>query len=335
MFASTGERVLVIGADGVLGSLTASAFEHAGWEVIRGSRAPDCYRDWRRIDLDLPATVTPSLEEADVVVDTVPHPGVVAERSIVDRGGLILNTAAPPIAWTQRLRAPRTSPVGTVVLGAGIAPGLTNLIAADLLAAHPDADEIELVFTFSAGATTGRAGHEFVHRNLTRRTEHGTVAVPLPPPFGTRECLSFAERERGWLGRLAGPRRVRSYVCFAEVEVHDALLARNRLGTIGELDQAAFVRGAPAPRSDVSAEPVAHWVCVRRDGVRLAAATLRCAGDYRGAAHATVALAQALQDARARAPLRPGVFGPEDVVALADLAPYLTSAGISVCTEAV
>ncbi|MBV9006458.1 MAG: hypothetical protein JO181_17470 [Solirubrobacterales bacterium] len=335
MLASTGERVLVIGADGALGSLTASAFERAGWEVLRGSRLPSRCRDWRRIDLDLPATVTPSLAEADVIVDTVPHPGVVAEQSIIDRGGLILNSAAPPTAWTQRLYTSRISPAGTVVLGAGIAPGLTNLVAAGLLAAHPDADEVELVFTLSAGATSGRAGHEFVHRNLTRRAEHETMAIPLPPPFGTRECLSFAESERGWIGDLAGARRVRCYVCFAEVEVHDALLARNRLGTISALDQAAFVRGASVSGSGVSSEPVAHWVCVRRDGVRLAAETLRCAGEYRGAAHATVALAQALQDARARAPLPTGVFGPEDLVALADLKPYLTNAGIRVSSEPV
>jgi hypothetical protein len=260
---------------------------------------------------------------------------LVAEQSIIDRGGLILNTAAPPTTWTQRLQRSRTSPAGTVVLGAGIAPGLTNLIAADLLAAHPDADEIEFVFTLSAAATVGRAGHEFVHRNLTRRARHDTLAVPLPPPFGTRQCLSFAESERGWIGEKAGPRRVRSYACFAEVEVHDALLARNRLGTLGELDQAAFVRDGLARRPDVSSEPVAHWVSVQRAGARLGAKTVRCAGDYRGAAHATVALAQALQDARARAPLPTGVFAPEDVVTLGELAPYLTSAGISTCTEPV
>jgi hypothetical protein len=335
MLASTGERVLVIGADGVLGSLTADAFEDAGWEVLRGSRAPDRGGDWRRIDLDLPATLIPTLEEADVVVDTVPHAGVVAEQSIIDRGGLLLNTAALPTAWTRRLHRSPSPTAGTVVLGAGIAPGLTNLLAAELLAAHPEADEIELVFTLSAGATSGPAGGAFVHRHLISAPRHETAAVPLPPPFGTRECLGFAESERGWIGDLAGSRLVRSYACFGEVEVHDALLARNELGAIAELPEAGFARGRSAHRSGASSEPVAHWVSVRRAGSRIAAKTIRCAGDYRGAAHATVALAQALQDARARGPLPAGVFGPQDLVALADLGPYLTGAGISTVAEGV
>lgn len=319
MLSGTGERVLVIGAGGVLGALTAKAFERAGWEVLRGSRA----------------SALDGLDEADVVVNAASHPGVAAERSVMARGGLILNTAALPAAWTTKLRGSRATASGTVVLGAGLAPGLTNLIAAELLGVHPDADEVELVFTVSAGATSGRAGRESVLRHITGRAEHETLAVPLPPPFGTRECLSFAESERGWIAGLAGPRVVRSYVCFAEAEVHDALLARNRLGTIADIDQAAFVRGTPAPPAGISSEPVAHWICVRRAGRRLAARTIRCAGVYRGAAHATVALAHALQDMRAHAPLPAGVFGPEDVVAIADLRPYLTSAGIGVATEMV
>jgi hypothetical protein len=63
--------------------------------------------------------------------------------------------------------------------------------------------------------------------------------------------------------------------------------------------------------------------------------TIHCAGDYQGAAHATLALAHALQDARARGVLPRGVFGPEGLVGLAQLDPYLTAGGITVVGQPV
>jgi hypothetical protein len=112
-----------------------------------------------------------------------------------------------------------------------------------------------------------------------------------------------------------------------------ALLALNRLGTITELPPPASERHVHTKghrRIEVSSEPVAHWICVRRRGERLAATTVCCEGDYVGAAHATLALAQALQDARAKARLPTGLFGPEDLVELAQVDPYLTAARIRV-----
>ncbi len=285
--------------------------------------------------VDRPETIGSAFEGIDVVINTAPHAGLVAERFVIEHGGVLLNTSAVSVAHVEPLSEPGPGAVGTVVLGAGIAPGLTNLVAAELLGAYPDADEIEVVFTFSVAATSGPDGVEFVHRHLTATPRHETVEVPLPPPFGIRECLGFAEQERAWIGGLAGPRAVRCYACFAEPGVHSALLARNQRGTFAELPRAAPAARPAAGQTRVSSEPVAHWVCVRRRGTRLAAKTIRCDGDYIGAAYATLALAHALQDARARALLPRGVFGPEGLVELAQLAPYLSATGISVVTQAV
>lgn len=306
LLETTGERVLVIGANGVLGGLTAHAFEDAGWDVVRAGRTRGRAGNWRRIDLDRPETVAAAVESVDVVVNTVPHASALAERLVAETGGLLLNTSAQPVSYADPLDGPlpANEAAGTVVLGAGIAPGLTNLAAACMLASHPDADEVEVVFTFSVTVTSGPAGHGFVKRHLAAPATYEATEVPLPAPFGMRECVPFAELERAWIGRLAGSRTVRSYAC-----VHD------RSGAVGE--------------------PVAHWVCLRRAGTRLAAATIRCSGDYRGAAHATLALAHALQDARARAPLPTGVFGPEGLVELAQLVPYLAGSGINVVAETV
>lgn len=333
MFTTTGERALVIGAGGALGALSATVFEHAGWEVTRAGRASANANGYQHVDLDDPATIASALPAVDVVVNTVPHPALHAERLVLERGGVLLNTAAISVEQTAGLATREAKPKGTVVTGAGIAPGLTNLVAAQLLAEHPDADELELVFTFSAAATSGPAGLEFVHRHLTACPWHETMVIPLESPFGSRECIGFAEHEHGWLGEAAqlDGRQVSTYACFHESPVQEALLARNRRGTIVALSSPAPVRRA----SNTSAEPVAHWIAVKNRGRRLAARSIRCAGDYLGAAHATLALAQALQDARARAQLPAGAFAPEELVEIGQLAPYLATAGVAIVTSAI
>jgi NAD(P)-dependent dehydrogenase (short-subunit alcohol dehydrogenase family) len=197
-----GRRVLVIGAQGVLGALLVRGFEHAGWKVTRGGRRPDERSDFLHVDLDEPETVSTAIGHADVVLNPVPDDELVAERMVLDQGGLLINVSAMPAAAGRRLRQESTTTRGTVVMNAGIAPGVTNLIAADLLAVHPEADEVELAFTVSTRSTSGRAGGDFAHRNVTTVPRHRTAVIPLPEPFGTRRCLGFAEPDAGWLGEL-------------------------------------------------------------------------------------------------------------------------------------
>jgi hypothetical protein len=79
-------------------------------------------------------------------------------------------------------------------------------------------------------------------------------------------------------------------------------------------------------RDVASEEAVRHWVAVRAGGEQLAARTLECRGDYESAARSTVVLAGAVIGR----PVPAGVFGPEEVVTLDDLAPALRAAGIVV-----
>ena len=140
-------------------------------------------------------------------------------------------------------------------MNAGIAPGVTNLVAADMVAAHPQADELELVFTVSTKGTSGRAGGDFAHRGLTALSRHRTTVVPLPAPFGPRRCLGFAEPDGGWLGTFAADTTVSPYICIAERSVHRALLAANRAGIMARLPR-AMLRPAPNGEAAASGEPV-------------------------------------------------------------------------------
>jgi prephenate dehydrogenase len=102
-----GRRVLVIGAQGVLGALLVRGFEQAGWKVTRGGRRPDGRSDFLHVDLDEPETVATAIGHADVVLNPVPDGGLVAERMVLDQGGLLINVSAMPAAAGRRLRRHR------------------------------------------------------------------------------------------------------------------------------------------------------------------------------------------------------------------------------------
>ena len=328
-------RVLVIGAQGVLGGIAAQAFESAGWAVVRSGRRPDPSAGFRHVNLDEPETVAAAIGEADLVVNTVPEPGLTAERMVLDRGGMLINVSAMPAEAGRCLRREAATARGTVVMNAGIAPGLTNLIAAGLLAAHPEADEVELVFTVSTRSTSGRAGGDFGHRGLTTAGRHRTKVIPLPPPFGVRRCLGFAEPDGGWLGSVVGDRAVSPYVCIAERTTHRAMLGLNKAGLMSRLPRAAFGSPPSTDGGDVSEEPVAHWIAVLRRGERIAAQTLECRGDYRGAAAGTAVFARTLIAGGEGSALPRGVFDPEDLLSLDRLAPALREHGIAAVNQSV
>jgi hypothetical protein len=227
-------------------------------------------------------------------------------------------------SFAERLRREPGPPRGTVLMNAGIAPGLTNLLAADLLARHPEADEVELVFTISAKSSHGReSGHQDW---LTATKRHRTTVIGLPEPFGRRRCLGIAEQHNGWLGAIAAGKTVSTYLCMAERGMQRALLTVNAAGFISRLPPLAA-----KPRPDATAEPVRHWVAVRQRGTLLAASTLRCQGDYQSAAAGTVLIAGHLTGRDDRLPA--GVLVPEEVLTIAELVPGLARAGVTVIEE--
>lgn len=316
--------MLVLGGHGVLGTMIAEAAQAAGWTAIRSSRRP--YASFRHVDLAEPQTLEKVIDEADAVVSTVPDEQLVAERMVLDRGGLLINVSAMAASSAARLRREPGPPRGTVLMNAGIAPGLTNLLAADLLARHPEADEVELIFTISVKGSAGPAGGHPDWLTATRR--HRTTVVRLPEPFGRRRCLGIAEQHNGWLGAIAAGKTVSTYLCMTERRMQRALLTVNAAGLIGRLPRSAFTA---TPVREATAEPIRHWVAVRQRGTVLAASTLRCRGDYQSAAAATVLIAGRLTGHGD--PLPAGVLVPEEVLTIGELKPGLAEAGITVVEE--
>jgi hypothetical protein len=330
MSGEANRSVLVIGAHGILGGAVVGAFEGACWRVVRGVRRGDGIGGSAIVDLERPETVAAAIAGVDLVVDPVPHPELTAERVALREGGTLIDVSMRAAAAGRRLREDTTTARGTVVLNAGRTPGVSNLVASDLLAAHPEADAVEIVFSFAAGGVSGRAGGESLHRHLTSAPRHRTAVIPFPVPIGPTRCLRFAESEDGWLGDLAARRTVATYARFSPNALNRAVLAVNALRLMRALPRGAFIpRGSNRP-AELTTEPLTEWVAVRRQGTRLAARTITGAGNYRATAAATLVLAEALVDRARRDGLPPGCFEPQELFTLPELEGDLRRRGLAV-----
>ena len=322
--------VLVIGARGALGALVADAIRRHGWAVRQSSRDPSPPPDFQYVDLADPATLAPALDGVDLVITTVPDLTLAAERHVLNRGGILLNLSAGPATALRSLRLQAGQPKGTVVMNAGIAPGVTNLLAAQLLQEHPEADEVELVFTVTTKGTGGPASAGFAHRGFTGRGHHRVKQVRLPEPFGSRRVLGFAEPDGGWLGPMADGLTVSPYICLAERSAGAMMRTLNAVRLISKLPRAALRSGRPAAVQEASREPVAHSVAVLRDGQPLDYRLVVGQGDFRMAASSAVVFAEALLGRDGSLAAQPGAWYPEEILALNRVEASLRQAGIDV-----
>ena len=323
------ESVLVIGAQGVVGALTARAFATAGWTVRSGARRPQPGQI--EIDLDSAQSIAAAVTEDELVVNTVPHPDLLVERQVLEHGGTLINVSALPASAGRALRAVSGAARGTVLMNAGLAPGVTTIVAADALRENPDAGELQIVFTLSATAPRGPASADFINRGLTTAGRHRTVLVPLPEPFGERRCLGFREGDAGWLGGIAEGRVVRQYICITEQTIHERLLELNAAAALTKLPKELIGARRASANEAASDEPVAHWIAAVRDGRRLDARTVECRGDFVHAARSTIVFADALLSREQRA----GCFDPEEICTLSDVQAQLQAAGITVAAQPI
>ncbi|APE33583.1 hypothetical protein BOX37_05925 [Nocardia mangyaensis] len=316
---------VIIGAQGALGAVAVRTFRDAGWQVYPGGRRPDVQADFRHVDLDEPATIGSAFVGCDVAISTVPHAARSAERLVLERGGILINPTDMNVATAADLLRV-AEPKGTVLVNAGLVPGLTNLVAAELVRLYPEADEIEIAFTTAAAATSGRAGGEFAHRVLTGRGRHVSRVVSFPMPLGNRPAMEFGESDRGYLGPVAGGRAVRTFISF-DGQVGGLLRTINRLGLFSILPRVAFTIGRGKAVEQASDEPVGVRVEVSAGGKQLGAGTIFCRGDYRATAATLLTFAETLLF---RPEIPRGMFYPEQLLSLRDVLPLLSNRGVHI-----
>jgi hypothetical protein len=324
--AVLGRRVLVLGAQGVLGGFCARALHEAGFEVVRTGRRREEAPDFRLLDVRDADAVAKACPEADLVLQTVPDPAFVAERVVLDRGGTMLSIASLPLAQSSTLLAGSDGGRGAVVVDAGLNPGVTTLVLADMLTRHPETDAIEFGYTnrLSPRTSGGRAGVSFFFGQLAGEGRRPTAEIPFPQPFGRRRCIEFSRGEEGWLGTFALDREAREYLYFAPAAANALLLAFNRLGLLGLLNTPLLRVGRRRLPRKLSGEPKCDWLALVRDRKRLEAWTVEGNGDYQ----MTVASAVTFVEALLARPPDPGVHRAEDVFSLDDIREPCNARGI-------
>lgn len=315
-----GLSACVIGAQGALGRVVAGQLAEAGWTVYPAGRRPDQRSGYRRLDLDSPETIGPAVRDVDLVISTIPHRELAAERHVLEHGGVLINCSHAPSTTTEVLAREVKEPKGAVLINAGLAPGIANLEAVELLSHYPEADCLEVAFTILSAGTAGKAGGEFAYQGLSSRSHHRVVRLPLPHPFGDTACIETAGSD-GYFGSAAGTRTVETYLGFADLTLNLGLRTANALRLMRLLPKPAFAaeRGRP---DRASREPTAVWLGARKGGERLGSSIIECEGDYRTTAEAARLFGQKLLAAD-----RAGCFNPEDVFSIEDLLPLLTAEG--------
>jgi len=147
--------VLVIGGTGFLGNKVVAALRAAGIETVVASRSAGT----GRVALDLASVTEENLRGYELVIncaDTLRAPAGSLYRAALAAGVVLLETTAEPGAITAGL-ALRGQPCGpgAVVLGVGIFPGLSNLLARALFDAHERTARLELAMRFSPFSAAG------------------------------------------------------------------------------------------------------------------------------------------------------------------------------------
>ena len=322
------KTVLVIGAQGVLGGLTAEMFRTEGWNVLRGGRRVETAADFRLVDLDRPETFAAACGGVDFVVSAVEDQDCRAERHVLENGGAILTMASSRGADRDRLTTSVTPPKGTVIFGAGYS-GLTAIAVKDLLAKHPAADTVLCAYTMSITGMSGRGGALFGHRVLSGGSRRATRTVDFGAPLGRLICLEVDISDERWIDpAILGARTATFYLSLAENGVFAVFRWLDRLGLLARLP-ASWIRPQPPKSSRIehaTAEPMMTWLAVSRGGRLMGSTTLSTKGDYL----TTARIAEKMAGLFVASACRPGTFTVDTWFDWKDVAPAAAAIGIAV-----
>jgi len=197
-----GKTVLVIGAHGYLGKRVHAALaELDGLVVAGGSRRGPVV-----IDLTRPESFA-AMDGFDVVIncsDTIEAPPAEAAKHCLIHGILFVETGAhaPALRALMDLRRAYTDAQGAVVVGVGLFPGVSNLLAHALRDAPGACERIELGIAIRAASGAGKGianlmvdgfgatAASYVDGQLQHAPALQAGPV-LPFPSRDRACLSF------------------------------------------------------------------------------------------------------------------------------------------------
>jgi len=169
--ATVGRDIFILGGSGDVGKrLTRLLLENTSASVTAFSRrqvqkAEKPGGRLRHVSRDLSSGEMLETSQNALVVNLTEATPPALARQIIKSGGWFLETSATPAylsAITDALRD-ITGP-GTAILCVGAAPGLTNLLAAEMRAKAPDIEHIDIGLEMGMGRHYGAAGTEWFLR---------------------------------------------------------------------------------------------------------------------------------------------------------------------------
>ncbi|MFD3356839.1 saccharopine dehydrogenase [Streptomyces fradiae] len=318
-------RVLVVGGFGAVGATVTAALED--WSP--GRAVPAGRSRGVPVDVTDPGGLGRALDglgDVAAVVLCVEPPDEGAARACVERGVHLVDVNATPrlLDGVAALhdRAVRTG--ATAVLSVGLAPGLTNLLAARAHEEVGGADRIDLTVLLGTGERHGADAVRWTVRSLAAPPGGARPARFALPGHGTRTAHPFPFSDQYTLRAGLGVPDVTTRLCLDSRALTAALFGARRAG-LGRAARHARVRrvltaalGAVHPGGDGFAVRADAW----RGGRHAAHALTGSAQSRVTGLVAAHAVRTALSGA-----LPPGVHHIEGLPALAGLPETLAGEG--------
>lgn len=329
------DTIVVAGATGAVGRHVAALLANRGKPVIAMSRHAEAARD---VANPLSGAVgragrwTDSSGVEDIEPGTVVNcTGIEDTRAVQawrDAGWAVIDiTASSPYAL-ELAGAPTDGP--PLVVGVGLIPGLTSVLARDLIANAPDSTSITISCLVGLGEEYGDASRDWTYSQLGRtittrrdtfRNFSQSDTIDFPAGFGARPAWRFDFADRALLPDHLGVEVTTRY-CFDSRIAGRALALASAVPTAARLLQ----RVNKASRRTV-AGGTAWWAgVIETDTGRRTTAIGR--GQSQGTAAIAAVAAERLTQAHA-----PAARHLWDLVTAAELVQDVASLGILVHTN--
>lgn len=194
--------VLVLGGTGAVGRAVTSLLAREGVPVLAAARrAPAALPTGARfqpLDALAPAALREHVRAAQVVVDATGLGDRAVASAAVTAGTQLVDLSADIAHLTtlHQLDGPVRAGEITILAGAGLAPGLTNLLATATHALAPDTAGITLNLLLGLGERHGPAATAWMLDQLATPPQHPPRRVEMPAGFGrhTVRWVDFAEQ---------------------------------------------------------------------------------------------------------------------------------------------
>lgn len=197
-------RILIVGGSGHIGEYIATSLRlNPEFEVAIGGRSPDRYERGVLIDVQNPDTFN-SIDSYDAVIncaDTYQLNPVPLFDYCMRNGKLFVETTADTSAYMQLYEAYDLLPLeerrGVSVMGLGIFPGLSNIVAGNAVRNKKDCNTLNLHLSWSVFSGAGAGTCEVMVQALARPRVHirnGEIANAAP--LGNPQSVTVFERTK-------------------------------------------------------------------------------------------------------------------------------------------